>query len=141
MHSKIVSKFLQAGNTVKAEDIVELMYSSRDSAHKATRKVNVSTNDGPRPEDSGVDPIFISHPEKPLKIDYATAVHAKLTERAIQKVDKIVSKGYISIASSPGILSPTSRTAVVTNIAHLHNYTRFQFYIAPQCLLLCGRRS
>jgi hypothetical protein len=92
----MVLKFLHAGNTVKAEYVVDLMYSSRESGKKPTWNVNVSTNDGTRIEDSGADPIFMPPSQSP-KI--AKARHAKLTEWAIQK---IVSKDAEELSGKKG---------------------------------------
>jgi pentatricopeptide repeat protein len=102
IHSKMVSKFLQAGNTEKAEDVVELMYSSKDSAQKSTRNMNARTNGGASVGDSGVDPISMPLPEKSSKIDFAKAAHAKLTEWTINKVEKIVSEEAEELSGKKG---------------------------------------
>lgn len=85
LHRATVSRFLKGQSDVKAEDIVEFMYSNRDSAPKAAR---TRTADKPASEKSRSDP-------KPM-------ARWSLKEWAIQKVERIVDKEAKEISGKKG---------------------------------------
>jgi hypothetical protein len=83
-HSQMVSQFLQGRSTIKAPDIVELMYSSRDSTPKEVR----ATRTVGRPAAERRDPESMAR--------------WQLREWAVKKVEDIVDAEAEKIASKEG---------------------------------------
>lgn len=85
IHSQMVSQFLGGRSSIKAEEVVELMYSSKDSAPKAVRTMSTD-----RPASSKKRP------------DAKPMARWQLKEWAIKKVEGYVDKEATEISGKGG---------------------------------------